>query len=48
MVLTDKKINKRYMDNLKIMTCHPQMRTYSDIYSRHRSGRLFFIRIRRF
>jgi hypothetical protein len=48
MVLTDKKFSKRYMDSLKITTSHPQMRTYADIYSRHRSGRLFFIRIGRF
>jgi hypothetical protein len=45
MVITDKKFNKRYMDTLKITTCHPQMRTYADIFSRHRSRRLLFIRI---
>ena len=35
-ILVDKKMNRKYMEQSKITTCHPHVKNYSDISQRHR------------
>lgn len=40
-ILTKKEFNKRMMDQRKIVTAHPQVKTYNDLQQRHRFLRAF-------